>query len=265
MNYLPSYLMPETIAYLAQCSTKPSQMWTQALNTFIRKMVISGDWVYLDGLWIFATPAGCRSNALINIKNPMATKAVEQTNGGTLTWGVNTGYLGDGVKSYIDTSFNPKTTGVNYTLNNASLGVYSHTNTYNATTPYYDFGSYDNTNASAINTSVNGITSNGYCNDTIASTVLPTTSDSFALNSIVRTSSTSLSYWKRGSSLATSSVTSTAIPNLNLWALGLNNNGSILFPSVRVMSMVYIGSGNLSQSNFYTYFQAFATTVGFNV
>src|ERR1700739_558485 len=134
MSLFNNYLLPETTAYLARCTTQPSAKWTNALNTLIRQMIIDGHWQLFDGLWIFATPTGCQTNAKINIVNPTSTLITEVN---SPTWTANQGYNGNGTSSYLNLNYNPSS-GTNFTSNSNSFGTYSRININTGNT--YDLG-----------------------------------------------------------------------------------------------------------------------------
>jgi hypothetical protein len=95
----------------------PAQRLKQ--NTLLSSLKTAGVWNKLDTFANFATD-GSTQFALIDWKRLVQYNA---STGPTFT--TNEGFTGNGTSSYIDTNFNPATSGgSNYTLNNASRYLY---------------------------------------------------------------------------------------------------------------------------------------------
>lgn len=94
--------------------TLPSESQRLKQNTLLIALKDAGVWSKLDTFANFATD-GSSQFALIDWKR------LTQYNASTSpTFTTNEGFMGNGTSSYIDTNFNPATSGSNYTLNNAS-------------------------------------------------------------------------------------------------------------------------------------------------
>lgn len=267
MNNFNSYLLPETTAFLTQCSTQPSATWTNALNTFIRQCIINGNWQKFDRCWIFATTQ--QQHARVSIVNPTPSAAwptslTEVPNGGTLTWTALQGYTGDGTKSYINSNYNPAVNNVNFSRNNCSIGIYSRTNTAangNTAIGMSDASGTDyilinpRNAAGQLNAGLNGTAPNQGA-----------TSDSLALKAISRSVSTTTVGWDRGVSLGNTTSSSLSVQSFPIYILATNKgNSTINNFTNRQLSMAFIGSAGINQSKLYNNFQSFATTIGFNV
>jgi hypothetical protein len=102
-----------------------------------------GWWSALTWVNFFGAPNG---GHLINVKNP-AQKLTAQGTPGTVTWG--TGWQGDGVSSYLDTTRTPSQLGMSTDGTNCSLTslVYSQTDIPGATTCCGSIGGGNNTGA----------------------------------------------------------------------------------------------------------------------
>jgi hypothetical protein len=88
-------------------------------NTLVISLKSAGIWNKLDILKIYATN---NSNmATLNWKAP-ASHQTTLVNSPTFT--ANQGFKGNASTSYLNTNFNPATSGVQYTLNNASRFIY---------------------------------------------------------------------------------------------------------------------------------------------
>lgn len=94
--------------------TKPSAAQQIKQNKLLVDLKTAGIWSKLDTFAVFATD-GNSDFALIDWKRLTQYTAVNSP-----TFTTNEGFLGNGTSSYINTNFNPATSGVNYTLNNAS-------------------------------------------------------------------------------------------------------------------------------------------------
>jgi len=94
--------------------TLPSVGQRTKQNQLMLDLKEGGIWNKLDTFAVFATD-GNSNFALIDWKRLTTYTAVNSP-----TFTTNTGFQGNGTSSYISTNFNPATSGVNYTLNNAS-------------------------------------------------------------------------------------------------------------------------------------------------
>jgi hypothetical protein len=99
--------------------TLPSASQQIIQNQLVIDLKSAGVWNKLDTFANFATD-GSLDFALIDWKRLSLYTAVNSP-----TFTINEGFTGDGTSSYIDTNFNPATSGVNYTQNNASRYIYT--------------------------------------------------------------------------------------------------------------------------------------------
>src|SRR5690606_15059649 len=91
----------------------------QAVDGFISTLKTSGVWSKFDIFALFQlNDDELAEFALYDYK-----RGVFFTSGGGMIYD-EFGYQGNGIDGYINTNFNPVTSGVNYTLNNASRGVW---------------------------------------------------------------------------------------------------------------------------------------------
>jgi hypothetical protein len=98
--------------------TLPSSPQRNKQNKLLVDLKAAGVWSKLDTLSVFATD-GNSDFALIDWKRLSQYTAINSP-----TFTTNQGFKGNGNSSYIDTNFNPSTSGVNYTLNNASRSAW---------------------------------------------------------------------------------------------------------------------------------------------
>jgi hypothetical protein len=100
--------------------TLPSAGQQILQNQLVLDLKTGGIWNKLDTFGVFATD-GDSDFALIDWIRLSDYTAVNSP-----TFTTNQGFAGDGVSAYIDTNFNPATSGVNYTLNDASRYFFPH-------------------------------------------------------------------------------------------------------------------------------------------
>jgi hypothetical protein len=98
--------------------TLPSTGQQTLQNQLVVDLKSGGIWDKLDTFAVFATD-GDSDFALIDWKRLSDYTAVNSP-----TFTSNQGYQFNGTSSYINTNFNPLTSGTNYTLNNGSRGFY---------------------------------------------------------------------------------------------------------------------------------------------
>ena len=252
MITFPSKYLPETHAYIANCTTKPDAVWTVALNTLIQTLIIDGIWPLLDTFWIFATPS--QQAARINVVKPFGTQITEVS---SPTWTALQGYHSNGTTSYLNTNYNPVTTANNYTQNNASFGFYDRTivttgNPIAMGTPAGDnYTRYLQVHANSTNANYT-INENNTIFGNFANPGFPV-----GLYSAARTTSSSMQMYHNGSLLNTNSATSISVTSVNF--VLLQGNGANFDQSQ--MAMAFAGSGSINQLNLYNAFQAFMTTL----
>jgi hypothetical protein len=93
--------------------TLPSSGQQALQNQLVVDLKDGGIWSKLDTFGVFATD-GDSDFALIDW-----IRLTDYTAINSPTFTTNGGFTGNGTSSYIDTNYNPSTSGVNYTLNNA--------------------------------------------------------------------------------------------------------------------------------------------------
>ena len=103
--------------------TAPSEAQQTLQNTLVTDLKTAGVWDKLDVFYVFATD-GDSDYATLNWKAPSSHQTTK-VNSPTFT--ANGGFTGDGSSSYLDTNFDPDASGVNYTLNDASISIWNNT------------------------------------------------------------------------------------------------------------------------------------------
>jgi hypothetical protein len=253
-------LLPETQAWLSNLQTRPSNYYLSKLNTLIYNLKVAGIYPQLDRMWIFATEN--RDNAQVSIVNPSA-KLTEAPNGGTLTWTRLQGYTSDGTHSFLNTNFSASTQGVNFTMNNAAIGIYSRTNS--AVANISELGGEDAAGNGVSLDAKNGSGFIGVRLNASANTFSNSITTSLGLISMARTVSATTNAYQNGSLVTAIAAPSTAIVSPAIYVLAGNISGVVGGWSTRQISMVYMGSGSINQQAFYSIFQTFAIQTGFNV
>lgn len=254
-----------TVAWLAQLTTSfgsnPSSSYITALNTMIAGMRTDGNILQLDRFWIFAQEV--QGYARVSIVNPGSTQIVEVN---TPTWTVNQGYTGNGVNRYLNTGFNYSTHAVNTLRNSITHGVYVTTNVAESKVDAgYFSGGRDNLIYSRFSDGRAYMSANNSTGEPNAAVA-----NSLGLNMARRTSTaTGGQAFKNGSQIATLVDSDNALNNTIDLVLALNTSttGTVTasqFSSKRI-AMRVIGSGAVNPATFYTRFQTFATSIGFNV
>src|SRR5690606_14410310 len=136
------------------------------------------------------------------------------TVGGTITWSED-GAEGNGTTGYIDTNYNPVINGVNYTRNNAGV-MFARDKVTDADGGAI-FGNKSGTQW------VDKFSTNSFMNINSSSSSTPARTRFLGLNSVNRTSSTSVTILD-GSTLV-SAVNSSTIENRNFYILARNISG----------------------------------------
>jgi hypothetical protein len=117
--------------------TLPSAGQRTLQNQLVVDLKAAGIWGKLDTFAVFATN-GNSNFALIDWKRLTQYTAVNSP-----TFTTNDGFLGNGTSSYISSNFNPASSGVNYTLNNASIFIWNNTFLSNAFITGVETGSFN--------------------------------------------------------------------------------------------------------------------------
>lgn len=127
--------------------TLPSASQQVKQNQLMLGLKSSGAWAKLDTFALFATD-GSSNFALIDWKRLSLYTAVNSP-----AFSSNGGFAGNGTSSYISTNFNPATSGVNYTLNDAGRFFWVDNRT------VFSGDSWEGLGVNTSNKSVNGLTS----------------------------------------------------------------------------------------------------------
>lgn len=224
----------------------PDQDRRDLITTAINTLVDAGVWDKLDSLQVYA--AHSQQAGLIDWKRLGTVATITSSSAFT----VDVGFVGDGT-NYIDTKFVPSTDGTNYTLNNASFGLWLHT---------VSTGNPELLGERTPTTTLNSIYSGGavvrynvnkwgyvgsYASDLVAGFVLAQ-----------RTSSSSVELYNVSATTAIDvSATSGPVLSSNSFWIGANN-GSVIPPTNAKLSVFWAGAA-LTQAERVALQSAFAT------
>lgn len=224
----------------------PSAEQQKTQNELVLALKSAGVWDSLDVLYVFATDADANF-AKLNWKNPAAH---EGTYVGGVTFQKNGGIKGDGSTGYFNTNFNPATSGVRYTLNNAGRYFWVDNR---------DTVIFDGVETNSFNSSLNANTANIFINQgsTPLSVAVPFDVDGF--HAINRTSSTAVELFT-SSTQYSATATSTAIESQT--QLLLRSGSSYGASRMRFYAM---GSALVSQNTaFLNALNTYITKVGWS-
>jgi hypothetical protein len=249
---------PYTIAYAAEVVSRGGVVTNAEkgyLTTFENSLGL--DLAQFDRLWIFGI--GNNIAARTSFVNPTSTAATA-VNGPTFT--PNLGYTGNGTTSYVNSNFNVKTQGVQYTANRCAMFVYIQQNVIALRCA---MGAFTGSNEISIiypqYTLGQGLY---YLNNNSPDSL--TLQNSIGLSSCRRINPTETQGFKNG--IASGPINLRAVtnmPNTNMYILAQSNSGgaTALYPGT--MSACGMGGNNYNQLNFYNSLQALATSLGWNV
>lgn len=239
------------------------------VNTLIVSLKASGAWSLLDRLWLYASENA--TTAKVDLVG-LASHTVS----GTPTFTANTGYQQGATADYIDTGFN-LSTATNYTQNSASISVYvqsSRVSSGNFTA--YGAQATGSGSQSTMHPFLSGnifwsANNSGNAFDSVANpssnaqgfyTINRSTSSGAGADDLYKNSVTT--------PIGTGTTTSIARPNLNMFVMGQNVNGTNTAPSAvgDRIAMFAMGAslGNATAiAQFQTDINTYMTAVGASV
>lgn len=236
-------------AIFAEFTTPPSVTNKVNINRLVVTLQSASIWDNLDLLYVLA--AADSQAALINWKNP-GTKTLSAVNSPTFT--AYAGYAGNGTTSRLNTAWTPSTEAVKYTLNNASVWVWSRTNSQAAVADIGSVGAGTDTCQIRIRTAANvalfGVNS--------ATSSVANTSSSGLFGS-QRRASNDLRLFVNGVQTAGVSLASGSLPSLAQWICG----GDSTHFSARQLSFAAWGASlSGTEASFYAAVSAYMQAVG---
>jgi hypothetical protein len=134
----------EATALFARMTSQPNATRKGLIDNLIASLKSAGIWAKLDVFYMRA--AHDAQASLLNwTSSSFTTTLTNLTAGADFT--VDRGWLTNGTTSFLDTTFNPRTNGVNYTQNSASFGARNLAVNDNASS---GFGAFDGTQGMTI-------------------------------------------------------------------------------------------------------------------
>lgn len=227
------------------------------INNLVVQLKADGNWNVMDRMYLLANESA--DQGLVSLINPLSTNASPVSSPNFV---IDRGYTSNGTTSYIDTNYNPATDGVNFILNDSSLGVYSRTNIAQNS---YDFGSYKSSTTVRTQIACRKI---GDVTESAMSTVnVPgvTAASSLSLMTIARNSSTHVETFQAGASLGAITDGSTSLSSLKLFIGCTSFDNTPLVFSTRQIAFAFAGSSAIDQAALYSAIQTFMTAIGANV
>jgi hypothetical protein len=240
----PEYI--NVLLYAANLGyTLPSIRVQVAQNRLISDLKAAGIWNKLDTFGVFATD-GSSNFALVDWK-----RLTQYTPVNNPTFTPNIGFSGNGINTYIDLNYNPFTSGVNYTQNNASYGCL--------------VDGISGTATGLMNTSGNSIIrSNMMLNLNIGRNGINGGSgqgfftNTKGLNSNDRSNASNFDLLENGSVTSTHAISSTSMPT----AIRVMYGYTFYAPSTMYFNAVYAGASlRNEQSSFYTALNTYYSSI----
>lgn len=201
------------------------------VNAFIKYWKDYNIWTEIDRVYVTKTSGG-RNTARINVKAPGTDNLVEN---GTLNY--SNGFASDGSTGYLATGFIPSTDGVNFTLND--LGIIVYTPNVTAIDAAFDLG----TNVGsllAVNVNRDNVRARLTINQASNSDVVLT--PAAGTQHIMRTASNRVAMYINGALAGSHSAASTSLPTGQLFLCALNNAGSPSSFTTRTYELLALGS-----------------------
>lgn len=239
---------------------------TAGRQTLIENLVTG---LKADGLWaetdyLAVLAAHDAQAASINWKDPSGAK-ITAVNSPTFT--ADQGYTGNGTSAYLRTGHVPSTDAVAASLDDAGYAYWVRTN--NATTSllwenFGAWGSLSSRRSSVQSNTFAGQTNravriNGAAGDTVSDASVTTRT---GLITVTRTGSAQTDlYYNDSSSVLSGMDSSGGFPDVEMYALARNNNGSADNYSPDQLSILWVGSGlSAAQvSNLYSHLNTYMT------
>lgn len=225
-----------------------------AMAAYIDAEVAAGNQAKKDYETIFSLSG---NNALVDYVGGKVA-----TNVNAATQSVN-GFTFDGATNYINSNYNPATDATNYLLDNAQIEVFAISTEDPSSTNDTIFGTFSTADGSG-----NNITNNANGTSTFRVNSLSTKTynlgitHSNTLISILRSSSTDISFLENGISVDSGSIASVAIPNLKITIAAANVDGTTSGFAIMTASSFMAGGVMASQSSHYTNLSTLLTTLG---
>lgn len=182
-------------------------------NALVDSLLLYGYWARMDLLYIFAQKN--EQGALLNWIGPGG--AFDATNINVTQFDLYEGFTGDGVADHLNTNFDVDSDNTNYTLDDASAGIYLRIN--QQEDGNFAFGARSSTTEESylISRTTGDIASGEMHGGSFASPATISNSDGLLISTRTASNATELFY--SGSSVDTDTDASNALPNANMGIL----------------------------------------------
>jgi len=231
--------------------TLPSASQQLLQNQLVVDLKDGGIWSKLDTFAVFATD-GDSDFALIDWKRLTDYTAINSP-----TFTADEGFTGNGTSSYISTNFNASTSGVNYTLDDASRYFYLRGNSNSNT---LESSSEDATsNQNSVQNTMRAVSTTRNCrinSGLLLAVAYNYMTTSLEMKSLHRTSSTDITAF-RNTDGTSNTMTSQGIPNANQIIL----RGGVFYNTAQV-SMYAMGASLIAENtDFVNAFDTYLTSI----
>lgn len=230
---------PDARRYINAMSPKPSEKFQIAINNFFVYLKDNGEYWKYDYALFMATES--QSHSLINMFNP----TVIATAVNNPTWTPNICWAGDSATQYINLNYNPQGHGASFTKGNNGISTYVIDNNANFSA---ETGVYNGTQG---NWMASEWTDNKQYARTGSTSAGALNNNSIGLNSYIY-DGTNVKQYINGTLIGTTAIATNIIPNINAYALGLNNSGSLYLGSKKRMSFISYHKGDANPAILYT-------------
>jgi len=222
--------------------TAPNKVDKRKYNNLIAGIYGLGIGQMLDCLYITAVHAA--DSSLLNWINP-GTHDLTVVNLAAEQFTIDRGWTGNGVNGYLNTNYNPNTDGINYALNDASIGVYSRTNVAEEAT---DIGACDLNLTNASKIVIRWDNNKLYYNINFITSGQIENLDSKGFYVASRLIAASQQLYKNKTQISESFYVPLGITSHNFYILAYNNNGVVETFTTRQISAAFAGGG-MTQTN----------------
>lgn len=245
---------------IAAMTTEPDATRQGLIDDLIVGLKTDGVWAELDELWV--TAAHAEQAALLGWKRAHDLTAVNAP-----TFTTDRGFTGNGTTSYLNTNFVPSTDGVQYTQNDASMGVYSRTNSQLGRN---DMGGRTSSNSGRAYFQVRttgDLFNVDFNNAAFANRPSVANTNSSGFFAGRRTGASATQALKNGAVVATGTDSSSSLTNVALLIGGYNDAGTPGSFSTRQYAAAFVGAAmsEAQQLALYNRLQTYMTAVGANV
>jgi hypothetical protein len=215
---------------------------TTAYNDLICGLVEDGTYSKLDTLYVLATQSDGGSPGDGIAKLNLIKDSFNLVRHGMCAFAADKGVACDGASGYYDTQFNLATSGVAFSRDSASLGVYDRTST---TTSGTVFGAVDVATFTALQLNVVGelfFRINSINDGPVAAN---SNAQGFWIG--IRTGASAVSVYRNGNQIASSTTPSNGVPALSIYLCATNVNGTANFFVGDEVAAFFIG-GDLTKT-----------------